>query len=117
MKRILLIVLVGALLSCNNSKVPKDILPPDKMEKVLWDMIQADRYAIQYLAKDSAKIDVKTETFKLYEEVFRIHKTNRQEFSKSFNYYMNNPKLNQVLYDSIGVQGSRLREGMYKSMK
>jgi len=117
MTRILLIVLIGGLLSCNNSKVPKGILPPDKMEKVLWDMIQADRYAVQFLAKDSAKIDVKAETFKLYEEIFRIHKTNREEFSKSFNYYLSRPQLNQALYDSMGVKGSRLREEMYKSMK
>ena len=115
MSRCILIFLIGTLISCNDSKVPGGILPPNKMEKVLWDMLQADRYAVTYLARDSAKIDVKAETFKLYEEIFRIHKTNREEFTKSFNYYMNNPQLNQALYDSMGVRGARLREDMYKS--
>ena len=85
------------------------------MEKVLWDMIQADRFSVQFLAKDSAKINVKEETFKLYEQIFRIHQTNREEFTKSFKYYMDRPELNQALYDSMNVRGSKLREDMYKS--
>lgn len=116
MTRILLIVLIGIFLSCNNSNsVPKGIIPPDKMETILWDMIQADRYSIQFLARDSAKVNVKEETFKLYEQVFRIHKTNREEFTKSFKYYMDRPELNQKLYDSMNVHGTRLREDMYKT--
>jgi hypothetical protein len=117
MRLFLLIALIGFLISCNKSRVPKGVLPPDKMEKVLWDMIQADRYAIQYLARDSAKIDVKAETFKLYEEIFRIHNTNREEFRKSFNYYLERPQLNEAIYDSMGTKATRLREEMYKSMK
>ena len=116
MTRLLLVLLIGIFLSCNNSKsVPRGIIPPDKMEKVLWDMIQTDRFAIQFLSKDSAKINVKEETFKLYEQVFRIHQTNRDEFTKSFKYYMDHPELNQRLYDSMNVRGTRLREDMYKS--
>ena len=116
MTRLLLVLLIGIFLSCNNSKsVPRGIIPPDKMEKVLWDMIQTDRFAIQFLSKDSAKINVKEETFKLYEEVFRNHQTNRDEFTKSFKYYMDHPELNQRLYDSMNVRGTRLREDMYKS--
>jgi len=117
MTRLLLILfLIGIFLACNNSKsVPRGIIPPDKMEKVLWDMIQADRFSIQFLTKDSAKINVKEETFKLYEQIFSIHKTSREEFTKSFKYYMEHPELNQRLYDSMNVRGTRLREDMYKS--
>jgi hypothetical protein len=93
--------------------VPSGILSRDKMESLIWDMSQADQYAAIYLAKDSAHINQKTETLRLYEQVFRLHQVSREEFSKSYQYYLDHPKLNQLLFDSVIARGVRARSEDY----
>lgn len=109
------IFLTGALACTNSAKTPADIFPKEKMEKILWDMMLADRYSNQYLLKDSATKNVKLETIKLYEQVFQVHKTNRSEFVKSFKYYLNRPDLTKVIFDSLAARGNRNRDTLYKS--
>ena len=94
-------------------KVPGDVLPKDKMEKVLWDMIVTDRYASTILVKDSTK-DAREETFKMYEQVFKIHKISRDEFIKSFKFYLGRPDIAKVMFDSLAAHANRRREEMYK---
>src|ERR1700734_382068 len=93
--------------------VPGGILSKDKMEQVMWDMAQADQYAALYLAKDSAHIDRKAETMRLYAEVFRLHKVTADEFRKSYRYYLDHPELNQLLFDSVIARGVRARTELY----
>ena len=113
------LILTGILvffiyIGCTNQyKVPDDILPKDKMEKVLWDMIVADRYSAAILAKDSTK-NIKEETFKLYEQGFSVHKISRQEFIKSFKYYLKRPDIAQVMLDSLATHANRRREEIYR---
>ena len=103
-----------AVAACSDDKrVPADILPIDKMEQVMWDMTEADQYATVYVAKDSQHIDRKSETMRLYEEVFRLHDVSREQFRKSYRYYLDHPALNQELFDSIMARGVRARTEMY----
>lgn len=97
----------------NKNKIPSDVLPPEKMEKVMWDMIQADRFSSQFLEKDSAKLNVKTETFKLYEKVFQLHKITRDEFVHSFKFYLNRPDINRALFDSLSSRANNRRAELY----
>jgi hypothetical protein len=104
----------------DKEKVPSGILPLSKMQTVMWDMIQADQYATLSIAKDSIGKDsvakrtaVKAETLKLHEEVFRLHDVSREEFRKSYQYYLDHPELNQRLFDSLMSQGTRLRTESY----
>jgi hypothetical protein len=83
------------------------------MEKILWDMIQADQYSALYLLKDSARINVKTETQKLYQEVFRLHDISREGFRKSFQYYQTHPDLTRSVFDSLLARGNRERTESY----
>lgn len=102
------------VVSCSDKdKVPSGIIPRDKMETVLWDMIQADQYSALYLLKDSARINVKTETQKLYEEVFRLHQISREDFRKSFQYYQEHPDLTRSVFDSLLARGNRQRTESY----
>src|SRR5579859_5625605 len=105
-----LVVCWIAVAGCSDKdSVPRGILPRDKMEEVMWDMAQADQYAVLYLSKDSGRIDQKAETLRLYEEVFRLHKITKEEFRKSYHYYLDHPVLNQLLFDSVIARGSRAR--------
>ncbi|HEV3324231.1 MAG TPA: DUF4296 domain-containing protein [Puia sp.] len=107
-----LLLFAGAGCS-DKDAVPSGILSRDKMESLIWDMAQADQYAAIYLAKDSAHINQKTETLRLYEQVFRLHQVSREEFSKSYQYYLDHPRLNQLLFDSVIARGVRARSEDY----
>src|SRR5690349_5897680 len=90
-------------ISCtNNSKVPKDVIPKAKMEKVLWDMMLADRFATEFLKRpgDSAYSD--TAVLKVYQQVFNIHGITKDDFLKSYKFYLNHPDIARVMFDSIG---------------
>jgi Domain of unknown function (DUF4296) len=142
-----LVILLTGVGCADKQSVPSGILPLNKMQSVMWDMVQADQYAALAVAKDSVangsaakgptakdstaksstrkdstakdsaahitRIDVKAETLKLYEEVFRLHDVSREEFSKSYQYYLAHPELNQMLFDSLISLGNRLRTESY----
>jgi hypothetical protein len=110
---LLAMVLLTATGCVDKKHVPSGILAGEKMESLLWDMVQADQYSALYLAKDSAHIDLKTENLKLYDEVFRLHNVSREEFRKSYQYYLDHPEVAQTLFDSLLARGNRLRSEAY----
>jgi hypothetical protein len=116
MNRLLLVCLsaiVWCVVSCTDKdKTPAGILPKDKMEKVLWDMIQAERYRETFV-RDSA-LDLKKETFKLYAQVFAVHQITKDEFIKSYKFYMSRPDITRVMFDSLATRANRRREELYK---
>lgn len=116
MNRLLLVCLsaiVWCAVSCTDKdKIPAGVLPKDKMEKVLWDMIQAERYRETFV-RDSA-LDLKKETFKLYAQVFEVHQISKDEFIKSYKFYMSRPDITRVLLDSLATRANRRREELYK---
>ena len=116
MSRLLLVclsALVWCLVSCTDKdKLPKGVLPKAKMQKVLWDVIQAERFRETFI-RDSSK-DLKAETFKLYAQVFEIHKVTKDEFIKSYKFYMSRPDIARDMFDSLATQANRRREEMYK---
>lgn len=97
----------------DKDKVPSGIIPREKMEKILWDMVEADQYAAVYLVKDSMRVNVKMETLKLYQEIFQLNQVSRDEFRKSFAYYQEHPELTRNVFDSIIARGNRLRTESY----
>ncbi len=117
--RIVLIFFCMLLLAgcTDNERIPSDIFPKEKMEKILWDMILAERFSSQYIVNDSASRNVKLETMKLYEQVFQANNTTRAEFVKSYKYYLNRPDITKSIFDSLAVRGNRNRDSLYKSMK
>jgi len=93
--------------------IPSGVLGKEEMGSIIWDMMQADQYAGNYLIKDSAKVNVKMETLKLYEEVFRLHKVTREEFRKSFQFYQDHPDITRTMFDSLIARGNRMRSESY----
>src|SRR5215211_7034850 len=86
--------------SCTQKNaVPKDILQPDKMEKIVLGMMEADELIARKTA-DSSVNDSFSRTV-LYNAVFTQHKTSKKEFQKSFTYYESHPQLLKIVLDSI----------------
>ncbi len=118
MKRWHVFFMIVMLVSCTDTaKVPDGIYPREKMESVLWDMMLADRFSAQFLLKDSAKIDVKLETMKMYNQVFKMNNTTHEEFVKSYKYYLNRPDLTKTIFDSLASRANKNRDELYKYLK
>jgi hypothetical protein len=81
---------------------------------VLWDMVVADRFTTQFVLKDSAKKDVTEETFRVYSQVFSINNITRDEFIRSYKFYLTRPDLTKVMFDSIMQRANRLKEESYR---
>lgn len=106
------IAIMGMILcvSCTNrTKVPKDILPKEKMGKVMWDLMQVDEYARTYISVDTCR-DYKKERTILYQQVFNLHKVSRDVFNKSMEYYLHHPDLMLSIYDTLSARQTRIRE-------
>jgi len=92
--------------SCKQkTKVPDTILPVDKMEKILMDMMLADEFYSQKQI-DSATIDSFSRT-NLYKAVFTLHKTNKEEFRKSLSFYESHPDLLKIVFDSLHSKANK----------
>jgi hypothetical protein len=93
----------------NNNKVPKGILSKDEMRGLVWDLMQVDTYAQTYIAKDTLK-NLKKERTILFQQVFDLHKVSRDEFEKSFDYYMGRPDLTQSIFDTLASRQAQQRQ-------
>ncbi|HEX7904058.1 MAG TPA: DUF4296 domain-containing protein [Chitinophagaceae bacterium] len=108
MRAFILLVSAVFLLACNSNRLPKGVLPPEKMETVLWDMIQADEFLRNYMLTIDTSLNDTTESIRMYEKVFRMHKTSRQEFKKSFDYYRTHTSLIKKVLDSLNVKSTQV---------
>ena len=96
-----IIILSFIIPACiQKNKVPKTILAQKDMTLVMWDLIKADQYVYNHATNDSS-FDKKQESIKLYEQVFRIHRTSREEFEKSLAFYQTRPDLLKAVIDSL----------------
>lgn len=94
---------------CSDKKNKEgDILPKDKMQAVLWDVIKAEVYTQSFIKNNSAK-NILAENMRLQQQVFCIHKISKDDFTKSYAYYKLHPDKMNVILDSITVKAERER--------
>ncbi len=77
-------------------------------------MIEADQFSKQFIVKDSAKKNVNLETMKLYNQVFQIHHISKEQFQKSYQFYISRPDILKIVFDSLSAQGSRRMQEVYQ---
>jgi hypothetical protein len=106
MKIAAILLLLVMLAACSSRPVPKEVLLPDRMQKIIFDLIRADEFINSYVIRDST-INIKIRRIELYNQVFTIHKTNREEFYKSYKYYEQHPEIHKVLFDSLYAFSNR----------
>jgi hypothetical protein len=89
------------LIACSNRvSVPENILPPGKMEAVLYDMIRADEMVdFQGIMDSSYRTLTKRTSF--YDTIFSIHSINKETFQKSILFYQARPDLLKPIFDSL----------------
>jgi DNA-directed RNA polymerase len=106
MKKAAYICLLFIFIGCSSKPAPKDILSVDKMQKVVYDLMQVDQYLNNFVIKDSLA-DIKKKRSVYYEQVFKLNNTNRKEFYTSYKYYQQHPDMQKVLFDSISAKAGR----------
>ena len=106
--------------SCNSKKVPAGILPPEKMEPILWQQMKADAFTKEFVSKDSSK-DPASENLILQEKIFKQYETDKNTFYKSYRYYLAHEDLMKALLDSViskeGTGRNRDRDKLHKILK
>ncbi len=95
------------LFSCQQKNTA--ILSPDKMEKILWELTQADVFTQDFISKDSSK-DLEKENLKLQLKIFSKNKTDKKSFYNSYNYYLKHEELLKPLLDTMVVRNGRIHE-------
>lgn len=101
----------------DNKKIPPDIISRPKMEKLMWDMLQADRFVNSYIMTKADSPDVKNrKAVTFYEKVFKLHDVTSEEFAKSYKFYLGRPDLMKQMFDSISGRAEKMRVDVYKSM-
>jgi hypothetical protein len=116
--RLLAIILLTFTLfvSCVTRGVPDGILPPDKIQPIIFDLLRADEYVNNFVMRDTM-LKREKEAVKLYEQVFVIHGITSADFYKSYRYYQAHPDKNRALFDSLSAFVSRKRQGPDTSNK
>jgi hypothetical protein len=111
------VIFLSLLLNaCNNHrKVPADVISRQDMIGVLWDMMRADQFVTSFVIKDTSLNRIQEST-RLYNDVFRIHHTDKAQFAKSIKFYKNNPDLFKPILDSLEKRKGRIMQESYNSV-
>lgn len=117
MSRFFLLFSMCLLAACDNDGRPKDLIPEPRMERVIWDMVQADEFIQNYVLKDSNKVNVNAERYKLYEKVMSVHHITKAQFKKSYDYYASHPGETKLLFDSLSSRANRRIQESYKPLQ
>lgn len=107
MKGIVFLLLVFLWAGCSQADViPGDIIPKNKMETILWQLMQTDEFVNYTVVRDTT-LSLDKQRIKLYNQVLMLNKVSREEFKKSYQFYMAHPAISKVMFDSLSVKGNR----------
>ncbi len=84
----------------------------------MWDMMLADQYLTDNIFNKDTTLNRNEESIKLYQQVFFIHKTSKEEFYKSLAYYRSRPDDLRVLFDSLeNRKPASMRDSLEKQQR
>jgi hypothetical protein len=121
MRRFLLnvwMVLVFCFTGCSTkNNLPNGVLPPAKMQLVLLDIMEADALNNERAIKDTS-LRVPAENAAYYQAIFKLHQITKEEFAKSYQFYLKRPDLLKPITDSLNnVVAKKNTELETKTMK
>ncbi|MFM8711135.1 MAG: DUF4296 domain-containing protein [Sphingomonadales bacterium] len=111
MRSLFICLLFGwmSMAACGSDKsVPDGVLPPDKMQEVVWDLMRADQFVVGFALPQDSALDDKSEKIKWYSRVLAIHRVSEQQFKESFRYYQTRPDLIAIMMDSIARKEEKI---------
>lgn len=112
MKRFFALVTVITLLHACKPGIPKDVLQPDKMQSILFDVHLVDGYITGFSSQDSAKKVAAT----YYKGIYKKFGTDSTQYNRSLDYYYKKPALLKQIYDSVTAKLSVLKDQTIQSV-
>ncbi|MGH2563517.1 MAG: DUF4296 domain-containing protein [Ginsengibacter sp.] len=107
MKNLFFLIVFSLFVSCvGKNDVPSEIIQPDKMQKVLWDVLKAQALSTEISRKDSTINEI-TETKILTQKAFEINSVSPAAFNRSYTWYTNHPDVMRIIFDSLNAQNQR----------
>lgn len=97
MRRLIWVLATVIMLFGCKSKIPKDIIVPDKMQKILYDIHVADGYVSTILLPDSSKKVAAA----YYKGIYKKFEIDSAQYNKSMEYYYAHPKDLDKIYKNI----------------
>jgi Domain of unknown function (DUF4296) len=89
------------LCACSGTpSVPKDVMPPEKLGAVLYDVIRSDEM-VDFLQTNDSAYRSFSKRASLYDTIFQLHAVKKQEFQRSLKYYQGRPDLLKEILDSL----------------
>jgi len=117
MRMLFFVLAVLYMAGCaNRDAVPGDIISKQKMETIIWQLIQSDEYINIRSVKDTTK-KISAEKMKIYQQVFDLNGVSLAAFKKSYLFYMEHPNISKEMFDSIGARASRQHMEIYNGKK
>jgi len=102
-------ILVLSLGSCKKKERPDDVMKPDQMQAVLWDVLQANAFVNDFVKKDSG-VNIEQQQVKMQMQVFAKHKITKAYFDKSYDWYTKNPAQMQRMLDTLTARAERSKK-------
>lgn len=96
--------------SCESRDQPRGILPAEKMEAVIYDMMRADQFLGDFVLNSDSTLSREQESMNYYREILALHKIDQETFRESFYYYRARPGLLREIMDSIQKRDPLLRD-------
>ena len=85
------------LINCKSKEVPKALIQPDKMEKILIDIHIADGYISTITDADSAK----KVSAAYYKGIYKKFRVDSASYTRSMDYYYKHPDVLSDMYTNI----------------
>ena len=103
MRNVFVMMLIFAAAACSNGKtVPDHVLKPEKFQKILTDVFLADALNTERSFKDTA-LKIKDTNAAYFLKIFEQYGVTKNEFMRSYNYYLSRPDLLRPITDSISA--------------
>jgi Domain of unknown function (DUF4296) len=101
MREMLLLLCVFGMVACSDTKKPPaNIIGPEKFQKILADVILADALSVERSFKDTS-LKIKDANATYFLKIFELHGVTKNEFMRSYNFYLSRPDLLRVISDSV----------------
>ncbi|HVZ95858.1 MAG TPA: DUF4296 domain-containing protein [Chitinophagaceae bacterium] len=106
MKRGIFFILFLVIAGCTGRQIPANIIQPEEMKKVLWDITRAESLSGELSRRDSS-INKIAAIKVLSDKIFSLHHISGSDFEKSYLWYTGHPDILKVMLDSMTAQNSR----------
>lgn len=103
MRELLLLLCMFGIVACSETKKPPaNVLSPEKFQKVLTDVMLADALSTERSFKDTS-LKIKDANAAYFLKIFEIHGVTKNEFMRSYNFYLSRPDLLRIISDSVSA--------------